>query len=270
MNPAETTAAREPLHLTLAEMERIAAAAATGQIEKQVLNHRDPRRLVVRVPTTAGKTAILKLWDRSGAKGRLRAFLRNDSLSYEWSALARLHRCGAAVPRPIGQCRLSWRETRFTHALFLEDLGKCQMAGYYIRDLMLAGEEKKLLETEDEAIGLVCSMLRAGLVDTDRSIYNIVLAQDGKLYLLDFELARRIRLQALSAASCARMLGRLIVTYTFAVQPQSHRAGAFALRLAERVRPPPRVLHLTRKYVEASLEEQHRSAGVRTESFLPW
>ena len=66
------------------------------------------------------------------------------------------------------------------------------------------------------------------------------------------------------------MLSRLIATYAFAVQPDMGLAFDFALRLAETLTPPQRVLRLTTRYVNDMMNWQHLVLAMDMRLPLPW
>ena len=66
------------------------------------------------------------------------------------------------------------------------------------------------------------------------------------------------------------MLGVLIGSYAFAMQPDAYRASKFARRLVDRLMPPMRVLRRARIEVETMLEQQRTKCGIDTRVSLPW
>jgi hypothetical protein len=53
-----------------------------------------------------------------------------------------------------------------------------------------------------------------------------------------------------------RMLGRLMGSYTFAVQPDDQRVRRFAQQLASQLGPPRRAMRVAQRYLDAMLAEQ--------------
>ena len=107
-------------------------------------------------------------------------------------------------------------------------------------------------------------MVRAGLVDTDHRLPNFVTLPSGWPVRLDFELARRHRIPALTRRAYGIMLGTLVGSHAFAVQPDGARTRAFAARLLQHLRPPARAWRVARERVAAMLARQRREAGIDT------
>jgi hypothetical protein len=154
--------------------------------------------------------------------------------------------------------------------LFLEDLGKTISATEFVKHLIRDTHEDRVREFEVQLIKMTCAMVGAGIVDPDHGLINTVVPESGEPVRLDLEMARGSWHSALRRQAYGRMIGHLVSTYAFAVQPDTSRATAFALRLAERLRPAPRVLRDAARYVNAMMDEQLRSANIDTRLDLPW
>jgi RIO kinase 1 len=95
-------------------------------------------------------------------------------LMHEFTALERLHRAGAAVPRPIAAS---------DNALLMSYLGDKQAAAPALQTVTLRGGEAQSLY--QQVMRNVELMLRHGLVHGDLSAYNILYWQ-GQITLIDF------------------------------------------------------------------------------------
>ena len=71
---------------------------------------------------------------------------------------------------------------------------------------------------------------------------NIVLNENNELSRLDLEMTRLVRSPNLRFGLYARTIGKLLETYTYAVQPETIRTTNFAQKLMERINPPCIVL----------------------------
>jgi len=66
------------------------------------------------------------------------------------------------------------------------------------------------------------------------------------------------------------MLGRLLSSHVFAVQPDTARTYQFAEGLVEMLKPSQRVLALAKARVEQEMEKQAKNIGLTTKVELPW
>ena len=65
------------------------------------------------------------------------------------------------------------------------------------------------------------------------------------------------------------MLGRLISTYTFSVQPGSSAAALFASELARRTPSWRRIVNRVQANVDGHMEQQSRRRGIRPRVSMP-
>jgi Lipopolysaccharide kinase (Kdo/WaaP) family len=196
--------------------------------------------------------------------------LRISAPDYEFRNLRRLARKGIRVPQPYGLCRISGKGKQFTEALFLEDLGETTSATEHIKRLISDGQENIVQAFEDQLIEMTRTMVSAGIVDTDLLLVNIVVPKTGEPVRLDLELARLVFFPRLFWRRYARMIGQLIGSHAFAVQPEVSRTTDFASRLARRMHPPIRVLRHAARHVRAMMADQARDAHIHTRVELPW
>lgn len=249
------------------QMRLLADRAALGGEGVEILRQR-PDAMVARVAGSSG-TVILKLWVRQGIRGLLRRVTRTGSVLREWRTLCHLYRAGVSVPKPLGYCRVQVAGQPYTDALGMEDLGNCRSALECVKTLARQGNEAELARFEDQLIGLTCSLLRAGFVDPDHSLVNTVVPEHGRPVRLDFELARFVRCPSWALNSYSEMIGRLIATYVFAVQPEVGRARRFATRLADVLNASRRVRRKAYAFTTGMLRHQQR-LGIDVRFELDW
>lgn len=234
-----------------------------------VLNRRHDA-LVIRLNIAPSQTTVVKLWVRPGLRGFIRRLTRTASAIREWRTLDCLHRARAAVPKPYACLHLASAAAPYTDPLFIEDLGPCEVALEYVKALFRQGQHDRLSAFEDDVITLTDTIIRAGIVDTDHSLVNTVVPAGGKPVRIDFELAQRVFHPAIATRLYGEMLGRLVGTYAFAVQPDVSRVVPFAERLQARVQAPARVLCLARSFAERMLDDQRREKAIDTRIDLGW
>jgi hypothetical protein len=224
--------------------------------------------LTLRLHLPADDSVIVKLWQRPGARGVLRRLTRTDPASREHHALERLHRSGIPVPLPLGISRIEIDGLPFTDAFFLQDLGPCQTALHHLQLLIRAGHERAVAGFLDEVVELTAAVVEARVIDTDHHLNNMVVTAEGRLVRLDTELARAYR--SPPAGPYGEMLGRLVGSLVFAVQPEVERAIGFAESLTRRLEPGDAVLRAASAQVERMLAGQRRHRGLDTQVALPW
>ena len=239
---------------------------ATGSIRRMDLKERPGSCRVVRVYGEDGSSWVVKMWNRPGWRGLLRRLSGTAPHQREFRCLARLRRHDVAVPEPLSVMRVTHPSLPFTDALVLQDLGECEIALDHIKQLLRAGRLDELDAFLDGIVGLTAGMVDAGVIDRDHSFLNIVALPDGSPARLDLEIAKhRVRVDAYG-----EMLGRLVATLIFALQPDAARATPFVTSLIERLRPARAVIDVASETVEQMLAHQRRSGGPDTRIELPW
>ena len=154
--------------------------------------------------------------------------------------------------------------------MFLEDIGPTIPAMDHMKKLIRAGEDEEVEQFEDQVIELTHRLIGAGIIDTDHSFVNTVVGEAGMPVRLDFEAARRRCLPRLRHREMGQMLGRLIATHAFTVQPQVERTASFARRLTDRLAPPRAALSRCRDEIEQRMARQREDTGIDTRVELPW
>lgn len=236
-------------------MQRVVQAMLGESRRAEVLS-RGENRTILRSRVGDGVSLVVKLWNRPDFVGVVRRCLRIDSASHEWRSMARLRRAGLRVPRPLGCYRVPANTDGFTDAILMEDMGNCASATEHIKKLIADGDEMRLESVNHQLVEMTAVILAAGIIDTDHSLVNIVVRSDGKLVRLDLEMARWVGLPRFFTGMYGRMLGRLLGSYTFAVQPDGQRVRQFAQRLAIRLAPPTRAMRVAQRYLDGMLANQ--------------
>ncbi len=231
-----------------------------------VLKERSGDCRVVRVRDTDGNSAIVKLWNRPGVAGMLRRLTGTGSMTREKQALERLAAAGLRVPKVLGFERLESAELPFTDALVLEDLGECVTALEHAKALSRLQKDAELARFLGQVVDLTVGMLEAGISDRDHSFNNVVATSGGDAARLDLEIARADT----SDRAIGDMLGRLLATLVFALQPDVEPVTRFASALRERISPSARALARARAKMEEMLAVQWRDRGIQTRVELPW
>lgn len=218
----------------------------------------------------APPTAVLKLWARPGMSGMIRRITRTGSALREFRTLKRLHSLGVSVPRPYGCARISITGNSYTDAVLIEDLGECRTLLAVVSELARTGAATQRVQIETAFIDLTMSLLKASIVDPDHGLINTVVCGGARLVRLDFELAQRVVFPKLHRRLYGRMLGRILSSYTFAVQPRTEMVSEFAERLVAALKPPRRVLQQASTFLNHKLDVQAKRQGLKIEVTLPW
>lgn len=249
------------------DARRLIAETCRDLEAAEVVSKRD-FRLVVRARTAAGAPAIVKLWSRPGPKGALRRILGQTAARYEFRNLKFMERLGLPAPRALAHGRAAPNPQGYTDAMAMEDLGDCETATQYLKRTIAAGDEAAVTRFEDEVIRMTGILTRARVIDFDHSMVNIVV-RDGAPMRLDLEKARRLPWIGLRRGLYARMIGQLLGTYVFAVQPDTDRAARFAARLFDEIRPSPAVVAGAQAHLDAMLRRQKDGIGMDVALRLP-
>jgi hypothetical protein len=181
-----------------------------------------------------------------------------------------LRRSGIRVPALLGHERIQGMGLPFTDALFLEDLGPCTMAVKHVKKLIRERREEELQRFVGECIDMTRRIVAAGILDLDHHFMNIVATPSGRAARLDLEIAERQARGRLPSAPYGEMLGRLIGTFSYAVQPDGpDRVIAFSRALAEALDPPAAVLRAATIQFD-TMRRIEREKGFDMMLALPW
>lgn len=248
----------------------ITADISAGRRDVDVLRDKRSSLLTVRATVSDSESVIVKLWDRQGLKDIVRGWCGVNGAQREWRAMSLLYERGVSVPRPVQCVPVSGDGVAHTDAIIIEDLGRCLRVGDELAGMIESRRFEEVIRIENGLIEITRDMIRAGVLDLDHSATNFVLTPEGRVVRLDLEFARCFGYVGLHTGLYGRMLGRLIGTFTFAVQPDLDRAVLFAQRLAEAVDPPRGVLLRAKKYVDDMLAQQLRECGLDYILDLAW
>lgn len=241
-----------------------------GTIRYQELKNRSSDCRVLRLQISDTESVILKIWNRPGLPGLLRRITRTLPFHKEQKGIELLHRSGVRVPATLGHERIQGLGLSFTDALFLEDLGQCTIAVKHVKKLRLEGREEELQRFVDECIDMTRKIVEAGILDLDHHFMNIVATPSGRAARLDLEIAERPSRGSLPSALYGEMLGRLIGTFSYAVQPDGpDRVTAFSRALVEALDPPAAVLRAATIQFD-TMRRIERERGVDMILPLPW
>jgi hypothetical protein len=242
---------------------------ANGTLRHQELKSRASDCRVLRLQISDTQSVVLKLWNRPGLPGLLRRMTRTLPFHKEQKGIELLQRSGVRVPARLGHERIQELNLSFTDALFLEDLGTCTKAVEHVKKLRREGREEELQRFVDECVDMTRRIVEAGILDLDHHFLNIVATPSGRAARLDLEIARR-PWGRLPSASYGEMLGILIGTFSFAVQPDGpDRVIAFSRALAEALDPPSAVLRAATIQFE-KMRRREREKGFDMMLPLPW
>lgn len=249
---------------------RSVAEEVSAGVREATLLHEKFNRQTWRVWIDDQLSVIAKLWRRPGIRGAVSRLARVNTGYREWRALKLLSGSGLPSPRPLGYFRLRSPAARHDEAILSGDLGECRNSVARVKHLLAEERFDDLARFENELVSITKRMIEIRLIDTDHRISNFVVTPEGRLVRLDFEHAARVICLKLSAQRYGIMLGGLVGTYVFAVQPDVVHAVSFAQCLAERLSPPRRVLCHAWTEVRRLLDGQYRFAGIASRIELPW
>ena len=247
-----------------------AERVSNGGCSVEVLKERPKDVLVVRASGPGGKDVVVKLWNRRGIRGWLRRVTRTNSGWREYKALCRLRARGAQVPAALGYFRLSGACANHTEALVLEDLGQCSDLTEHVKRVRREQGEKALAPIQDELIRSTRELLESNLIDEDHRMPNFVVRPCGSVSRVDFEMARQVRRPEDKPEKLGVMLGTLIGSYAFALQPDTSPILPFAEALARASKACVKARRIARLRVDGMLRRQSVEKGVRTSVVLPW
>jgi hypothetical protein len=140
----------------------------------------------------------------------------------------------------------------------------------HVKSLIDRSDWEMMRQIEDQMIDPTCGMVRAGVLDTDHGVLNLVVTPSGRPIKLDLEIARRVIFSGLAAGRLGGMIGRLVATYGFALRPDMEKARVFAMRLAEKPGASARSLRVAKSYIERMMDKQLREKGIDGRICLPW
>lgn len=213
---------------------------------------------------------IVKLWNRPGLKGWLRRTSRTAPVVREAAALRRLEGSDSPVPKLLGRFRLDQPRHSHTDGLVIEDLHPCELGFNVLKACAAEGVDHRVQEMNQKITDLTEHLLASSILDTDHRLTNMVVTSEGRWYRIDFEHARFVRRTERHPQWLGEMLGRLLATHIFAVQPELTYVDDFAHRIAPLVNSSPRVRNCVEAIVVQMLETQRQTMGVDTRYTFSW
>lgn len=247
---------------------RLATEISAGHFAYETLRQRGTDVLIARAKTEKHGTVICKLWNRPGVKGGWRRVTRTGTAWRECRALERLHQRGLPVPCVFGLVHLSEPVARHTVCLVVEDLGDCEDATEHLKQLIRSGDKAAEAQFNKTLIRTTSVLIDCNLLDVDHRLPNFVRPPGKPPTRLDFELAQHVFWRPLHWRQYGQMLGTLLGSYIFAVQPDEVRMQQFARDLIAALNPGMRVLRVAASRIQGMLERQKRESGIDT-TFTP-
>ena len=241
----------------------------SGKQAVEILKERRGDVLVVRSSGPDGRNLVVKLWNRRGLRGWVRRLTRTSCAWREYVALRSLMN-KAAVPEVLGYFRLRDWGAAYTEAVVLQDLGRCGDLTEHVKRLRREGGDAALARIEEELIKSTQTLVESNIVDVDHRLPNFLVRPCGVIARVDFEMAHRVRNRGADPAELGGMLGTLIGSYAFALQPDTAPVGVFAESLARVSKACPQARRFARLQIDKMLCRQDREAGIRTAVALDW
>ncbi|NCA89535.1 MAG: hypothetical protein EOM92_11670 [Gammaproteobacteria bacterium] len=238
-------------HISLADPETI-----------DLIRERGSDVRIARTLSPNGEPVVIKLWNRRGLRGLLRRWIRTNPAGREWHALRRLRSAGLEVPTPLAYLTGLGRPCAHTEALITGDLGPCGDAVEHLKALIRRGDlsgEQVFVAT---IIQVTRTMISLGYLDTDHRLPNFVVTPLGSPVRLDFELNLWHPWHRLWTRDYGLMVGTLIGSFVFAVQPDINRVKDFARTLRLSLDPPKPVLRVAEERVDEMLSRQQAEIGL--------
>lgn len=226
-------------------------------------NNKD--KIIARYKTSNSETIIIKLWSRQHLGGKFRRLIGSSLAENEWNALNHAKSLNINVPKAFGWCQLVNQPKNFTEALIIEDLGDCRIADEYIKHCFSENAIDDLIAFERSVIEMTAKMVEGKLLDVDHSLINIVMSNDNTPYRIDFELAKSVNTFNWHFYSYGKMLGRLLATYSFAVQPQTYRVPEFFEQLCKDISVPSLTIWVAKRHFNEFMDKQEAQYNIKSE-----
>lgn len=225
-----------------------------------------------RLSRVGGEPVVLKAWRRSKWPAFVyRAGYRRTTAYREWQMPGRLAECGVRCARSLAYFIMRDGAGAVYEAVVLEDLGECESSMMHLKTAAERGDAAEIHRVNELIVDMTARLVEHGFVDTDHSMTNLVFTPDGSLARLDMEHCQHVGWRmGLSARKCGEMLGVLIGTYAYAVQPRVQLAVAFGHALAKRVRVPQAALNVAQRLVDRMMSEQAAAKQIHSHVELGW
>lgn len=235
-----------------------------------VLHNRSHQRGALLRYANEAHNVLVKLWLIQNHKERLKASLRLSQARHEWNMYHFLRKQEINTPEPLEFGFIALPNGMRLEAMLIQDLGEVKTGVEYLNRCVIAKEYARASKIEDAAIRMTSQLLRLGVTDIDHHLTNIIVDSNHSIFRIDFECARRWRLQKLPSREIGKMLGRMISTHIFACQEfDLARSRMFSERLVDSADVHSTVLATIKSVVEAKLERQRQSGGPNIHFVLP-
>lgn len=253
---------------TTDQVRDVAMRCLVGDADAQLLRTKGGRA-VYRACDHTGRTVIVKVLPMPPFPRKLRQAVRVRRMVHEARLTGLLVAHDVRVPRILGYATLPAQSCGPAYAKVVEDLGPGEDGMAYAKRCIGESDTVRLLDFEQQVIDITARMIELAIFDTDHGIGNFHVTADGRVCRLDLDDARQAWAPALATRLYARMVGRLVATYAFTVQPDITRANDFNHRLSQRLRFAPRVQRKAQAYIRRQLEQQRKRCGIDTHVDLP-
>lgn len=238
-------------------VKELESAAAAG-----TLLRRADGKAVWRVAFSGG-SVIVKIWSMPRVRALLLGLLGGGRPGREIACLRALNTAGIPAPTLLAVTRLGREFGSATHAIAIEDLGDVPCAVEHWKVLRDRGGDLHR-RFEEAIIDLTVRMLECGIFDFDHSMMNIVPAGDAGAARIDLECGHLRPGRRRAEKLLGLMLGRLVGSFAFTVQPDMACARRFRDRLLSAVRPGAASLAFAETELQAMLAWQRKRNGIET------
>ncbi len=212
------------------------------------------------------KKAVIKLWKKPGLAGFIRRLSKTGNVYREWQVMNLLYKKGVPTPQPFGIYSFPDSPGGYTDAVAMSYFDESIRGIEHLRLLSERNLDDERIAFEESVINLTESTLNAGVLDVDHHLVNILALRSNNAVRVDFEIATLCQDPNRKSAAYGKMLGMLISTHLFAVQPHIQFTDRFSQALIERLNPPPKALDKAKKIIYERIEAQRVAKGIRT----PW
>tara|TARA_R110002072_G_scaffold1983_1_gene16177 strand:- start:250 stop:714 length:465 start_codon:yes stop_codon:yes gene_type:complete len=151
----------------------------------------------------------------------------------------------------------------------IADLGETTRVLTHIKTLIHDGDEDAVSQCEQGLIDITLGLINMGVLDIDHQLNNFLVDSRGGLFRVDFECARLAGGLRTGRKRLVEMLARLLLSHAFAVQPDTDRTVAFAMRLYGALAIDGSTKAQIFESVKTKLEFQRMDSGINTEVALP-
>lgn len=255
---------------TVDTWKTLAVRVSTGKQQYESLKERGADVLLARVMLDNGETAIFKFWNRPTTAGFFRRLTHTGTAWKERAALQLLHTHHLKVPEVYALLTITDTEAKHTECLIVEDLGRCADSTEFFKAAIRSNDTAAIEAFERNIISSTKTMIDCRLLDIDHRLPNYVITPEGEPVRLDFELARRIHIRQIHTKEYGLMIGTLLGSYIFAVQPNTARMEHFFNKLIDVPAPPASVLHIAAARIHDMLERQRQEIGMDITFNPPW